>query len=155
MDTLINVHAPAYKKNGTNFAFFLGLHFPHQSWCVPAQNAAYTFIRALFSLFLLFFLSRSPISYHLRFVPGSIANMYPPAMELDAAKHQYSPIGAPDVAFTGTCCFDIPAASICHLSCTPLGSDAPTSPPPSLSFSFSLSLSLSLSLSPFFTISGT
>ena len=39
LHTLEHVHAPAYKKNGTNFAFFLGFHFPHQSWFVPGSVA--------------------------------------------------------------------------------------------------------------------
>ena len=35
INTLRTVMAPAYKKSGTNFALFLGLHFPHQSWKTP------------------------------------------------------------------------------------------------------------------------
>ena len=58
--------APAFKKDGTNFALFLGLHFPHQPWATPSWAV----------------------------------NMYPPAGEIAVAKHMYSPVGAPDVAFT-------------------------------------------------------
>ena len=31
IDTL-KANAAAYKATGANFALFLGLHFPHQSW---------------------------------------------------------------------------------------------------------------------------
>jgi iduronate 2-sulfatase len=34
IDTL-KANAAAYKATGANFALFLGLHFPHQSWYVP------------------------------------------------------------------------------------------------------------------------
>ena len=58
LNTLKTVMAPAFKKDGTNFALFLGLHFPHQPWYTPAWAV----------------------------------NLYPPAGEIAAAKHMYSPI---------------------------------------------------------------
>ena len=40
INTLTQVNAPAYKQSGTNFALFLGLHFPHQSWYTPKWAVA-------------------------------------------------------------------------------------------------------------------
>ena len=98
LHTLEHVHAPAYKKNGTNFAFFLGFHFPHQSWFVPGSvaNQCVQSALALCARARLVRASSARALAHFVFP----RRRYPPATQLETAKHQYSPVGAPDVAFT-------------------------------------------------------